>query len=163
MEANPTRQQPKRAFNLSITTWEWCQQLRGGERELELGLSGKAAGRKWKLKRALTTLEKQKRPGLRVLNRKRKKATLAVSGVRFPERKAWHRFGCIVAFLPFEAREQDSRTPWQSVTGYGYPLTWGVASWARRLSSGGWAHWPGKGNLDGTPLEPIMNSKDKKA
>lgn len=53
-----------------------------------MGLSGKAAGRKWKPKRTLTTLEKQKRPGLRVLNRKSKKATLALSGVRFPERKA---------------------------------------------------------------------------
>lgn len=65
-----------------------AQQLRGGKRELELGISGKEAGRNWKLKWTLTILEKRKGPGPIVLSIKRKKPTLAVSKVRFPERRA---------------------------------------------------------------------------
>lgn len=62
------------------------QQLRGGKKRLELERAGMVFGRKWKLRWILTTLEKQKGPGLTFSSRKRRKLSSVLGQVPQKER-----------------------------------------------------------------------------
>lgn len=121
------------------------QQLRRGNRRLELGILGKASGRKWKPR-----LERQRRPGLPVSRRKKKEALLQCLGVGSPKgegkRQLWRRrLHCRISPPQGKGAGLFSHTA--------APLSEGVTSWV---------HWPGKGNGGGMPTGAALGAARSK-